>query len=103
MMRRTWLARPLLGFVPRKILKYVSARVRSARADRPTQFAETAAMDDGRFAGPPPGAVRAGFHRFLDLDQRDRRSGNRALAGRRPRARAEGVRDHRPQPVGGRG
>src|SRR5882724_1994341 len=66
-----------------------SARSRSARADRPTQFAETAAMDDGRFADPPAGAVRLCFHGFLDLDQRDRRPRNRALAGCRARARAE--------------
>ena len=55
-----------------------------------------------RFAGPPAGVVRLCIHGFLDLDQRDRRPGNRALAGRRARARAEGVRDHRPQPVGNR-
>ena len=79
-----------------------SAWTRSARADRPTQFAETAAMDDGRFAGPPAGAVRACLHGFLGLDQRDRRPGNRALARCRARARAESVRDHRPQPVGNR-
>ena len=59
-------------------------------------------MDDGRFAGPPAGAVRLRFRCFLGLDQRDRRSRNRAVAGRRPRTRAEGVRDHRPQPVGDR-
>ena len=77
-----------------------SAADRGSRADRATQFAETAAMDDGRFIGAPAGAVRAGIRGFLGLDQPDRRSRNRAHAGCRARTCAESVRDHRPQPVG---
>ena len=50
-----------------------SDSTRSALADRTTQFAETAAMDDGRLAGPSAGAVRLRLHRFLGFGQRDRR------------------------------
>ena len=78
------------------------ARSRSERADRATQFAETAAMDDGRFAGPSVGAVCICIRRLLGLDPRNRRPRNRTRAGCRARTCAESVRDHRPQPVGDR-
>ena len=57
-------------------------------------------MDDGRVAGPAHGAVRLCLGGFLRFDARHRRPGNRALAGCGARTCPEGVRDHRPQPVG---
>ena len=57
-------------------------------------------MDDGRFSGPSGCIVRLCLGGILHLDARHRRPAGRTRARRRPRTRAEGIRNHRPQPVG---
>ena len=99
---RQAIAVPSTGLCSQPKIALSSARSRSDRADRATQFAETAAMDDGRFAGPSVGAVCLCIRRLLGLDPRDRRPRDRTRAGCRARACAESIRDHRPQPVGDR-
>ena len=53
---------PLCGI---RTIAVSSAADRGSRANRATQFAETAAMDDGRFIGAPAGAVHLCIRGFL--------------------------------------